>query len=90
MAFSTSNVQTAMLSSAVKVYCGDWSGTAGDAAGTITLNGGRVYLAHFRSEDTTGPQEEPDTSVSVSGSTLTMSVYNHQTVVNGRFLIIYA
>lgn len=90
MAFSTTNVQIANIAGPVKVYCGDWSGTVGDAPGTITLNGGRVYLAEFRSEDIGSPQEEPDSAVSVSGSTLTLSVYNHQTVVNGRFIIIYS
>lgn len=90
MPFATTNVQVANIAGPVKVYCGDWSGTVGDAPGTITLNGGRVYHSSFRSDDTGSPQEEPDTSVSVSGSTLTMSVYNHQTVVSGRFFIVYS
>lgn len=90
MAFTTSNVQSGMVFGGVKIYLGDWSGTVGDAAGTITLSGGRVYLAVFGNQDSTGPQEDPDASVSVSGSTITMTVYNHQTVTNGRFFIVYS
>jgi hypothetical protein len=89
MAFSTSNVQSGRIFGGVNIYCGDWSGTAGDAPGTITLGGGRVYLAEFRNEDTGSPQEYPDSSVSVLNGVITMSVYNHQTVSNGRFFIVY-
>lgn len=89
MAFSTSNVQSAMVANGVKILCGDWSGTVGDATGSMTLAGGRVYLVAFRSEDTTGPQEDPDATSSISAGTITLSVYNHQTVTNGRFIIIY-
>ncbi len=90
MAFATNNVQSGMLFGPMKVYCGDWSGTVGDAPGTITLGGGRVYFHSFRNEDTTGPAEEPDATVTVSGSTITMTVYNHQTIANGRFFIVYS
>lgn len=90
MAFSVTNVQSAMLGGPVKIYCGDWSGTVGDAPGTITLGGGRVYLAVFRSEDTGSPQEEPDSAITVSSGTITMTVYNHQTVTSGRFCIVYS
>lgn len=89
MAFSTSNVQTAMISSSLKFYSGDWSGTAGDAPGTISVGGGRVFLAEFRNEDTGSPQETPDVTVTSSGGIMTVTVYNHQTVTTGRFLIIY-
>ena len=90
MAFATSNVQGGMIFGPVKVFCGDWSGTAGDAPGTINLAGGRVYFHSFRNEDTGSPVEEPDATVTVSGTSITMSVYNHQTVSNGRFFIIYS
>lgn len=90
MAFTTSNVQGGSAFGPLKFYCGDYSGTAGDAAGTITLNGGRVYTALFSNQDNTSPTEDPDTNISVSGQTITITVGNHQTVTNGRFLIIYA
>lgn len=90
MAFSTSNVQGGKIFGGVSTYVGDWSGTVGDAPGTITLGGGRVYLAVFRSEDTAGPQEDPDASATVSAGVITLTVYNHQTVTNGRFFIVYS
>lgn len=90
MAFATTNIQYVALAAPLKVYLGDWSGTAGDAPGTITLGGGRVYLSIFSNQDATGPQEDPDSSVTVSSGTITMTVYNHQTVTNGRFIIIYS
>ncbi len=90
MAFSTTNVQTGTLFAGCKMYMGDWSGVAGDAPGTITLAGGRVYLANFTNADTGSPQEDPDSTVSVASGIITMSVYNHQTVTNGRFLIVYS
>lgn len=90
MAFTTSNVQSGMLFGPMKVYMGSYSGTAGDAPGTITLGGGEVYAALVQNHDTTSPSEEPERSVSVSGSTITLTIYNHQTVTRGRFIIFYS
>lgn len=90
MAFSTSNVQVAQVANGVKFYVGDWSGVAGDAPGSITVGGGRIYSTDFRDEDATGPQENPWVSVSASAGVMTLSVYNHSTVTNGRFCIVYS
>lgn len=91
MAFSTSNVQTGRIFGGVNTYIGDWSGTAGDAPGTITLGGGRVYLAHFECQDSTGgPVELVPCSVSVSSGTITLTVNNHDTVTLGRFFVVFA
>lgn len=89
MAFSTTNVQTATLAGGIKFYAGDWSGTVGDAPGTITLAGGRVYSHSFRNADTGSPGEEPDATETIAAGIITLTVYNHQTITNGRFLIIY-
>lgn len=90
MAFATSNVKANYFGS-LNVTTGDWSGSIGDAAGTITVKGGRVYLANFMSQDATTPQAvEFQVSSSVSGTTTTLTVNNVETVVNGRFLIISA
>lgn len=90
MAFTVSNVQTGMVFPGMKVYLADWTGVVGDAPGTITLGGGRVYLAVFRQEDTGSPQEEPDSAVSVTAGVITLTVYNHQTVNSGRLIVIYS
>lgn len=90
MAFSTSNTQSGMLFGPMKVFMGAFSGTAGDAAGTITLGGGEVYFVGVQNQDTSSPNEDPDYSVSISGSTITVTIYNHQTVTRGRFFIVYS
>lgn len=93
MAFATSNVRRSAFGD-LKVTAGDWSGSQGDANGTITVEGGRVYLHEFVSQDTNnGPDQFIASflsSTSSSSNTMTISIPNRQTVVNGRFLIIHA
>lgn len=89
MAFATTNIRSANLGS-MRAYAGDWTGSVGDAAGTLTLGGGRVYLAEFINQDSDSPKEKPLVDVSISGSTITLTVNNHMDVTNGRFFIIYA
>ena len=90
MAFAKTNVQTSVFGD-LKVTYGDWTGAIGDAAGTIGVEGGRVYLALFTSQDSSGEiQIAPcRVSVSTSGSVTTVTVYNQETVTTGRFLIIH-
>lgn len=88
MAFTTSNVNGGPLGNRFKLE-GDWTGSIGDAAGTVTVSGGRVYEAVFSQQTTTGPTTSIPYSVSASGSQLTISVYNHEDVTAGRFSIIY-
>jgi hypothetical protein len=90
MAFATTNIRKNVFGS-LKVTHGDWSGSAADASGTITVEGGRVYLAEFTSQDAAnGPTQEVPVSVSTSGMLATVTVHNRQTVSTGRFLIIHA
>lgn len=89
MAFATSNVQAANLGS-IRAFVGDWSGAVGDASGTVTLNGGRVYLCRFENQDADSPNEDIRADISVSSGTITVTVHNHLNVTNGRFIIIYA
>lgn len=90
MAFATANVQTTTIGNLRATY-GDWSGAAGDTAGTIGVEGGRVYLCNFSSQDSSGPSQGfYPFSPSTSGTVTTVSVYYHDTVTTGRFLIIHA
>ena len=90
MAFATSNVQTNYVGKLNMTY-GDWSGSVGDAPGTITVKGGRVYLAQFTDQDGTAPQQvELVIAASQSGATSTITVYNNQATTIGRFVIISA
>ena len=89
MAFATANVQTSVFGN-MKVTAGDWTGTAGDAAGTVGVGGGRVYLAEFTAQGSDTPYLiEVPVSVSTTGNVSTVTVYNLQTVTQGRFLIIH-
>ena len=89
MAFATSNVRRTAFGN-LNVTYGDWTGSEGDAAGSIGVEGGRVYKADFTVQDTDSPVEQPGISVSTSGRVTTVTVYNHQAVTTGRFLIIHA
>ena len=90
MAFATTNVQTNYVGKLNQTY-GDWSGSVGDASGSIVVKGGRVYLASFTAQDGTTPiQPVVIVSTSVSGATSTITVNNNSAVTNGRFVIIHA
>lgn len=90
MAVSTSNVQMSTLGNK-KVVSGDWSCSVGDAAGTIGVGGGRVYLAQFNPQNSSTPTDGfIQYSVSTSGAVTTVTFYPHGTVTSGTFFIVYA
>ena len=89
MAFATSNTRTATMGG-LKVFAGDWSGDIGDASGSITLSGGRVYFANFQNQDSDGTKETLDPTITYSSGTITITVGNKSSVTQGEFLIIYA
>lgn len=90
MAFSTANVQTNYIGKLNMTY-GDWTGSLGDAAGTITVKGGRVYFVNFMDQDATFPQPvDFQISSTQSGATTTLTVNNNNNVVLGRFIVISA
>lgn len=90
MAFASASLRNGTCGD-LKVYAGTWTGQSGDAAGTVAVGGGTIYSATFQDQDTDGPTgSDFPVSVSTSGLISTISVYYHQEVVNGRFIIIYA
>ena len=90
MAFATTNVQGTVFGN-LRVTYGDWSGAQGDAAGTIGVTGGRVYLCSFTSQDASGEyQVNSKVTISTSGAVSTVSVYNGADVTAGRFIIIHS
>lgn len=91
MAFSATVRNSASLGPSLKMTVGDWSGLAGDAAGTIDVSGGYVVGALFFKMDTQGNTSQvfPNTGVSVSGSVTTITVQNQDNVTTGRFIIIH-
>lgn len=89
MAFAVSNTKLT-VTGGIRVYSGKWTGAAGDAAGSIDIGSAEVISADFDPNKASGgPTEKPLVSRSVSGSTTTLSVYNKDTVTDGKFKIEY-
>lgn len=93
MAFATANVRKSAFGD-LKVTAGDWSETvAGQANVTFNVEGGRVYLARFDSQDSSnGPEQEVPVFISTNAGTgvITLSIANRSIVSAGRFIIISA
>ena len=91
MAFATSNVKSASIGGGFKLTVGDWTGSAGDAAGTLTVAAGKVYHAQFLPNITSG-NYQPAIGVSPSGTAgiVTVTVYNSAAVTAGTFSIVSA
>jgi hypothetical protein len=90
MAFATSNVKRYVFGT-LNVVAGDWTGSVGDNAGSVTVEGARVYLAEFSIQDSTTPLEKADVyNASVGTTTTTLSIRYNRTVATGRFLVISA
>lgn len=92
MAFATANVRRGVCGD-LKITAGDWTGTVGDASGSITVEGGRVYQAEFNTNDTSSPYQRvpvvwsPPTGTT---TTTTVNVHNRETVSVGTFIIVHA
>lgn len=89
---ATANVKRNVFGS-LKVTYGDFSATAGDAPLTINVEGGKVYLANFETQDGTGvPQTIGDYAISTSGTAgvVTVTVYQQGTITAGQFIIIHS
>lgn len=90
MAFARTNPRSGSFGD-LNMLAGDWTGSEGDATGTVTLKGGRVYLVNFTIQDGGSQEDSPvGYSVSITSGTITISVFNHVAVTQGRFIIIYA
>jgi len=85
MAFATANLSRDGAGS-MAVLRGQWTGTIGDANGTVTGNG-YCHDATFRPNTTTGPSNVIQTRVSNSSGTWTVTVPYQETVTAGTFRI---
>jgi hypothetical protein len=85
MAFATSNLAREG-SGSMAVLRGTWTGTNGDASGTVT-GSGYCHAAMFRPNTTTGPSNVIQTRVSNSSGTWTVTVPYQETVTAGTFSI---
>lgn len=90
MAFTTSNVK-AQSGGSLNFLVGDWTSAYGDAPGTVTIGGGRVYFAQFSAQDSvTGELTLVPWTTSSSGNLITITVYSKDAIASGRFLVAYA
>lgn len=85
MAFATSNVARDSYGT-VAVMRGSWTGTLGDASGTVT-GSGHCLGADFHSNASTGPANPIRPVVSNSSGTWTVTVPYFETVTAGTFEI---
>lgn len=89
MAFATSNLNPGVEGNS-KTLAGYWTGSLGDASGTMTLRTGWVKETRFENQDAESPKELPLTDVSYSDGTATITIHNHMNVTTGRFFIKFA
>lgn len=85
MAFATANLARDGAGS-IAILRGDWTGTRGDANGSVE---GRGYCfgANFFANTTSGPANVIRTSVSNASGTWTVTVPYQETVTAGTFEI---
>lgn len=91
MAFATQNVKLESNGSLWQL-AGECTSTVGDADGTITVGGARVYQAFIYDQSDTTPTTQPvqvKITEASTGSTSTITVNCSNGIVKGRFLIVY-
>lgn len=91
MAFTTSNVKLESNGSLWQIV-GDCTASVGDADGTISVGGARVYQAYFYDAADTTPTTQPlpikiSTNTTTGISIITINASNG--ITTGRFLIVY-
>lgn len=90
MPFATSNIRRTNLGGGLKLTAGQWTGDVGDAAGTVTVQGGAVYGAEFKSNAAGGNKAPWTDAAGSAGNTRTLTVENIQSVTAGVFWILHA
>lgn len=85
MAFATSNLVRENAGT-VNILRGEWTGSRGDANGTVT-GSGYAFSADFRPNTTSSPSNTIQTRISNSSGTWTVTVPYQETVTAGTFEI---
>jgi hypothetical protein len=90
MAFSTTIRNQIYPGAGVRMVIGEWSGAAGDSAGTIALGGAYPIMCIFQKLDPLDNSYQiiPRVETSVSNGICTFTIENQDNVTTGRFLII--
>lgn len=91
MAFATQNIKLESNGSLWQLV-GECTSSVGDADGTITVGGNRVYQAYFTDVSDTTPTTQPlpvKVSESTTASTSTITINASNGITKGRFVIVY-
>lgn len=87
MAFSATIRNTQYWGPGRTSYSGEWTGSAGDAAGTMTI-GGVVVSAIFQKMNADSTYEIlPKVTTSISSGITTLTIENQDNVTTGYFTI---
>ena len=89
MAFATSNVRKGTCGD-LKITAGNWTGSVGDASGTIGVEGTQIYAVIFTSNDSTTPWQFVPYTWTSSGAVSTVTIHNRENVTAGNFIIFHA
>ena len=88
MAFATSNL-VLQRNGAAYALTGKWTGSIGDAAGTVTAPGMVVEELVFNCNKASGgPANDPAVSWTATNGVITVTVQNSVAVTNGNFKIV--
>jgi len=91
MAFSATVRGSAYLGAALRLTYGDWSGAAGDTAGTITFAGRFVGSLWFKNDTTTTNAQTNQVFPAVNWDGLlnpgTLTIQNQDNVTTGSFML---
>lgn len=91
MAFATSSTKLSSNGDMWR-FTGTWTGSAGDASGTVSVGGASIASAAFWIGDSNSAEDRPvPTSWSTDTTTgiTTVTVHNHNDVTTGAFEITY-
>ena len=91
MAFSATVRGSAYLGASIRMTYGDWSGLAGDAAGTIAVAGRFVGSLWFKNDSTTVNNQSNQVfpAVNWDGNSIpgNLTIQNQDNVTNGSFIL---
>lgn len=91
MAFATTNVKLESNGSLWQ-FVGEFTASVGDADGTVTVGGARVYQALFYDQSDTTPTTQPlpvKITEASTGKTSTITINVANGVSRGRFLVVF-
>lgn len=91
MAFTVANKLQVNSGGGIKTTYFDFSGSAGDAAGTVTVTGGRVISAYASGHDASGVWQVIPFSeaAGTADGTRTVTFYTHDAITAGGGFIVH-